>query len=154
MVKKYFTEENEYKGPILIKFDEPKVIKITELKDFLEYYTPFPCSDVYLYERFEYGDFDNWVDAIIESVSIDPKYSKFIKEDEGVFKAGETYWSIMSKFWNYCESKPFWKEPLQTGYDGNHKHTVFLHEITLTIHGVYIISWEDKRKIELGELYE
>ena len=155
MVEKYFNENNKYTKPTLIKFEIPKEIRFVDLGKFLDYYKPFACSEVYMYAKFEYGDFDNYVEAIIESESIDPKYCKFVEKSEGMFKAGETIWSIMSKFWYYRENYPFWNEPLHTGYNGGiTKHSVFLHDVTIQIQGVYIISDADKRAIEIGEKNE
>lgn len=156
--KKYFNENNKYIEPTLIKFVKPIKIKLCELNDFLDSYRPFSCADVYLYERFEYGDYDNWVDAIIESKTIDAGFSHVYRKEEGIFKAGHTDWSIVTKFWNYCgKFDKFWTKPLQTAYDGGINHSRYIDKIEITVYGVYVISQYHKDnfyKLEKGELYE
>lgn len=154
--KRYFNEHNNYIMPTLIKFVEPVKIKLCDLHDFLDSYKPFPCSEVYLYERFEYGDYDNWVDAIIESKTIDAGYSKVYRKARGINKAGHTNWSIVTKFWNYFGDKDkFWERPLQTGFDCSSEHSRYIDKIEINVYGVYVISQYHKdnfdRLIE-GEL--
>lgn len=137
----YFTEDNKYIKPTLIKFDNPIKIKLCELNKFLDSYKPFPCADVYLYEKFEYGDYDNWIDAIIESKTIDACHSCVYRKEKGVFKAGQTSWGVVIKFWSYFGIKDkFWKRPLQTGYDCSIINTKYIDEIEISVDGVYIIS--------------
>ena len=148
-MNKYFTETNQYEKPMFIKFDEPKTIKLTELKDFIEEYRPFPCSDVYLYSIFEFGNFDNYVDAIIKNVYIDPKYSRYIKEDEGgIYTKGKTRYSIATEFWHYQEDEAFWNKNTEAGYDDQVCDNI--DELEVNIEGLFIISWSDKEQIEFG----
>lgn len=143
--EKYFNEHNTYIEPTLIVFSKPRKIKLCDLNKFLDSYRPFTCADVYLYEKFEYGDFDNICEAIVESKTIDPCYSKVYRKSSGIYKTGYTDWSIVSKFWNYHKGRDkFWEKPLQTGYDSETYSTRYIDKIEINVQGVYIISWEDK----------
>lgn len=156
--KKYFNEQNNYIMPTLIKFVNPIKIKLCELNQFLNSYKPSPSSEVYLYERFEYGMFDNWVDAIIESKTIDACFSKVHRKSQGIYKAGQTEWCIVNKFWNYLGDKDkFWERPLTTGYNSLNVSARFIDKIEITVYGVYIISKYHKDnfdKLVKGELNE
>lgn len=145
---KYFNEENKYEKPTLIKFDKPETIKLKDLNNFLEQYKPFNTADVYAYERFEYGDFDNWVDAIYMSITIDAGYSKYFNEDKGIYKAGEYSFVLQSIFWNYSLNKPFWIDAPQIGFNNLSKGYKNLDEIEITLDGVFVISMHDKQKLE------
>lgn len=146
---KYFNENNQYKEPTLIKFDEPKIIKLSELRDFLDQYKPFPCSEVWLYEKFEYGDYDNWVEAIIMSKTIDASFTKVYRKPLGIFKKGQTRFCIQDAFWYYHENYPFWLKAPQLGYNDGYKSIHrYIDKVQIQVEGVYIISWSDKEKIE------
>ena len=146
---KYFNENNEYKEPTLIKFDTPKVIKLVDLRDFLKQYEPFPCSDVFVYERFEYGDFDNWVDGIIQSITIDPTFTKYYNKQEGIFEPGDYKFCLQNTFWNYSKDKPFWTKAPSLGYfEPLASKYKSINDIEISIEGVFVISWSDKSKIE------
>ena len=147
--KNYFDNHEKYKHPMLIKFYRPQKIKFTEINDFLDFYRPFFCSQVYIYNRFEYGDFDNWVDGISESITISP-YSKTIKEDGGIYKAGDVRWSLVSKFWHFDQHTPFWMSAPDSGYNTPTCHSNNIDEIEVFVDGVMIISDSDKRDFELG----
>ena len=148
--KKYFNEGNEYQKPVLIKFDEPVKVKLCELDTFLSQYKPFNCSDVWLFQRFEYGDYDNWVSAIIESKNISPVFSQVYREEKGIYNAGDTSWCIVDSFWYYREDYPFWKFCPIKGYSSGIRKQ-FIDEIEINVYGVYVISWSDKEKIEAKE---
>ena len=139
---KYFNDQNEYKEPILIKFDAPKVIKLHELRKFLDYYKPFPCADVYAYQEFSYGDFDNHVSAVLSSATIDVSFSK--KKDD----IDLTYFCTQKAFWHYNKNKPFWKEELQLGYNSPRQALASIFDVEIEIDGVYVISWHDKSQME------
>ena len=149
-MNKYFTETNEYQKPTFITFDAPKTIKLHQLEDFLDEYRPFHCADVYIYSAFEFGDFENWVDAIVKNVYIDPKYSRYIKEDEGgIYTKGKTKYSIVHEFWDYNADTPFWNECTTQGY-GDSQVCNNINELEITIKGLFVISWSDKEQIEFG----
>lgn len=147
--KRYFNENNNYIEPTLVSFANPIKIKLSELRDFLDSYKPFACSDVYLYERFEYGDFDNWVEGIIESKTVDASFSRVYRKPRGIFKKGQTQYSIRDTFWHYRPNYPFWKFCPQVGYnDGYNNICRHIDKVEIMVYGVYIISWTDKTKIE------
>jgi hypothetical protein len=146
---RYFNEQNPYTKPTLIKFDEPKIIPLSSLRDFLKEYEPFACSDVWLYERFEYGDYDNWINAIIMSKTIDAGFSKVYRKPQGIYKAGQTSFSIVDTFWSYKEDYPFWLDCPSEGYStGYITKTRYIDKVMIKVEGVFIISWTDKNDIE------
>lgn len=148
--KKFYGEHEKYVEPTLIRFVKPVKIKLSELGEFLDSYRPFPCADVWAYGEFEYGDFDNHVRAVYESIAVDPKYSKVFRKKSGIYKAGQTNFSIIDHFWYYRENYPFWKECPSVGYNDSYKGYRYIDKVEIELNGVYIISWSDKTKIENG----
>lgn len=144
----YFNETNQYKEPTLIKFEQPKTLLLKDLRSFLDAYKPFACSDAYAYGVIEYGDFDNYMRVIYEDVSIDVGFSTLFKEDSGIYKKGQYSITTVSHFWAYRENYPFWKDALIKGYESFHKPTNSLEDVEIKISGVYVISWNDKEKLE------
>ena len=144
---KYFTGTTTYVEPTLIKFDQPKKIKLCELHSFLDSYKPFPCCYVWTYSRMEYGDFDNYVNAIIEDITIDAGFSRVYHKDAGIYKAGETSYCLVSRFWNYRAGKAFWIKCPTASYDST-RGCKDITDIEITIDGVYVISYSDKDRME------
>lgn len=145
-MEKYFTEEHKYTKPELIKFEKPVKVKLCELDRFLGAYKPFNCSDVYAYETFEYGDYGNYVRAIVESKTLDPKYCHKHTQAGGIYEAGEWEFAIRDSFWHYKEDYPFWMFRTNVGYAD--RKAFDMHDIEVEIEGVYVISWADKNEIE------
>ena len=146
---RYFNEQNEYKEPTLIKFEQPKIIKLSQLREFLDQYKPFACADVYLYEKFEYGDYDNWVEAIIRNKTIDASFSQVHRKPLGIFKKGQTRFTLKDDFWYYKEDYPFWLDCPTEGYNDGYKNICrYIDKVEICVEGVYVISWSDKQKIE------
>lgn len=135
-------KRNNYKNPTLIKFKEPKVIKLKELNTFLGKYKPFSCADVYAYEKFEYGDFGNYVEAISASRTINLSYTNFFET------TGKYNFSIQDCFWHFNKDKAFWNEAPETGFSDYQGTSLF--DIEVQLDGVYVISWSDKEDIEKG----
>ena len=135
-----YNPEFNYKEPTLIKFEQPLKVKLAELANVLNNYKPFPCADVYVYERCEYGDYGNWIDTICESIDINPRFSH-TKEDGVSF-------CLTQHFWRYKEGKAFWKDcPSRCCQDVSGRLGK-LEDIEINIDGVYVISWTDKDKME------
>ena len=145
----YFNDTNPYKEPILIKFDEPIEIRLCDYSEFLDSYKPFYCCDVYGYERFEYGDFDNWMDAIIMNKSISPSFSHYHEKQEGIYNEGDVSYCIQTMFWNYSNNnKPFWDKVPTVGYEDVYKPNLKkIEDIKVKVDGIYVISWSDKDKV-------
>ena len=135
-------KEDQYIKPTLIKFKESKTVKLKELKSFLNKYKPFPCADVYAYERFQYGDFDNYVEAISASRTINLSYTNFFET------IGKYNFSIQDCFWDFNKDKAFWNEAPEIGFSDYQGTSLF--DIEVQLDGVYIISWSDKEDIEKG----
>ena len=153
---RYFKEYSDYKGPTLIKFEKPMTIKLCELYEFLKVYEPFPCSKVWPYQTFEYGDFDNHVEAIIDSMLIDACYSHVYRKAKGIFKAGQTEFSVRSSFWYFKKNYPFWREAQHVGYSSfdSIQRKRYIDKVEVTVEGVYIISDSDMKEIENGNSIE
>lgn len=145
----------EYKNPTVIKFNKAMRVKLRDFDRTIEKYKPFYCSSAWAVEKFEYGDFDNWVTAVIESVLIDAKYSQYYEKDAGIFKAGETKWSLVQRFWYFRKNEAFWNKMPTIGYPGGSSHhSKTIDDIYVNIDSIFVISDEDKRKIEQGEKLE
>lgn len=64
-------------------FDKPKIVTVKEINN---------AKDFKYVERFEYGDDNNWVDAVVDLMYVDYKYSRRIPEGNPYFKKDS--WSI------------------------------------------------------------
>ena len=67
-------------------FDEPKKITLREF---------FEDSKKKYIQIFEYGDYGNWVTAIIENIDLSLEFTKKYTKSMGIFKVGD--WSISLK---------------------------------------------------------
>lgn len=137
----------EYKNPQFINLEKPETIFLKDLDDFLKRYTPSGCV-AYLAEKFEYGDYDNWVHAIIESKTVDPKFSKTFDTDQGIYKAGDIRFSLRDAFWHYRENYPFWLFKPEIGYSTNTVKEKRIEDIKITVESIFIISTQDQKRIE------
>lgn len=140
----------EYKKPTLIRFEKPKKIKLCDLRDFMKSYEPFYCSDVYLYERFEYGDYGNYTNAMIKNIFIDPAFSYVYRE------TGKTRWEIITEFYYVVPTyngkmDAFWQRPIREVLCDK-TATTYIDEIEIEVSGVFVISWADRDKIARGEM--
>lgn len=140
----------EYKKPTLIWFEEPKKIKLCDLRDFMRSYEPFYCSDVYLYKRVEYGDFEHYANAMIKNIFVDPAYSYVDRE------TGRTIWEIVTEFYNVVPTfnnkmDAFWKRPIMEGLC-DETATTYIDEIEIEVSGVFVMSWADRDRIARGEM--
>ena len=61
-------------------FKEPKNIKLKDL---------FKNRNIYYVRRFEYGDFDNWVNAVITAMDVSLNYTSYFEKSEGIFEEGD-----------------------------------------------------------------
>ena len=140
----------EYKKPTLIRFEKPKKIKLCDLRDFMQSYKPFYCSDVYLYERFEYGDFGHYTSAMIKNIFVDPAYSYVDRE------TGKTRWELITEFYAVVPTfnnkmDAFWNRPIREVLSDK-ADTTYIDEIEIEVSGVFVISWTDRDKISRGEM--
>ena len=140
----------EYKKPTLIRFETPKKIKLCDLREFMQSYKPFYCSDVYLYERFEYGDFGRYANAMIENIFVDPAYSYVDRA------TGKTHWELITELYAVVPTfdnkmNAFWNRPIREVFCDK-ADTTYIDEIEIEVFGVFVISWADKDKIASGEM--
>ena len=140
----------EYKKPTLIRFETPKKIKLCDLREFMQSYKPFYCSDVYLYERFEYGDVGHYANALIKNIFIDPAYSYVDRE------TGKTRWELITEFYDVVPTfnnkmDAFWKRPIREVFCDKY-NTNYIDEIEIEVFGVFVMSWTDRDKIARGEM--
>ena len=140
----------EYKKPTLIRFEKPEKIKLCDLREFMQSYKPFYCSDVYLYERFEYGDFGHYANAMVKNIFVDPAYSYVNRE------TGKTRWELITEFYAFVPTfnnkmDAFWNRPIREVFCDK-ADTTYIDEIEIEVFGVFAISWSDKDKIANGEM--
>ena len=140
----------EYKKPTLIRFENPKKIKLCDLREFMQSYKPFYCSDVYLYERFEYGDFGHYSNAMIKNIFVDPGYSYVDRE------TGKTRWELITEFYPVVPTfnnkmDAFWNRPIREVLSDK-AETTYIDEIEIEVSGVFVLSWTDRDKIARGEM--
>ena len=140
----------EYKSPTLIRFEKPKKIKLCDLREFMQSYKPFYCSDVYLYERFEYGDFGHYTNAMIKNIFVDPAYSYVDRE------TGKTRWELITEFYTVVPTfnnkmDAFWNRPIREVLSDK-ADTTYIDEIEIEVSGVFVMSWTDRDKISRGEM--
>lgn len=140
----------EYTKPTLIRFEKPKKIKLCDLREFMQSYKPFYCSDVYLYERFEYGDFGHYANAMIKNIFVDPAYSYVDRE------TGKTRWELITEFYPVVPTfnnkmDAFWNRPIREAFCGK-AGTTYIDEVEIEVSGVFVMSWTDRDKISRGEI--
>ena len=116
----------------------------------MQSYKPFYCSDVYLYERFEYGDFGHYTSAMIKNVFVDPAYSYVDRE------TGKTRWELITEFYPVVPTfnnkmDAFWNRPIREVLSDK-AETTYIDEIEIEVFGVFVISWGDRDKITRGEM--
>lgn len=61
-------------------FEKSKNVKLKDL---------FKDRNIHYIRRFEYGDFDNWVDAVITAMDVSLNYTSYFEESEGIFEEGD-----------------------------------------------------------------
>lgn len=128
----YLFDEKLYtNGPMTFKLPEPVKVKLKDLNNFLENITPHGYK-VFMIERFEYGDFDNWVTAIIRDKTVTPRWSNDKKL------------CVKTDFWMFYKASPdkkFWKECPDAGYHDEYNKT--LDTLEVEVEEVFIISNKD-----------
>lgn len=138
-----------YEKPILIKFEAPQIVKIKNLETFLKQFTNSYTQSAYGYESFQYGDYDNLVNALIDSITVDPQFSHYYAEDKGIYSAGETDFSIKTNFWYISNSdnvsRPFWLDRSAVGYRSQKARSI--EDLYVELNGVFIIDNVDKSNI-------
>ena len=140
----------EYINPTLIQFEKPKKVKLCDLRDFMQSYKPFYCSDVYLYEQFEYGDFGHYTNALIKNIFVDPAYSYVNRE------TGKTHWELITEFYTVVPTfnnkmDAFCNRPIREVLCGK-AGTTYIDEIEIEVSGVFVMSLTDRDKIARGEM--
>lgn len=139
-----------YNKPTLIRFEKPEKIKLCDLREFMQSCKPFYCSDVYLYERFEYGDVGHYANAMIKNIFVDPAYSYVDRE------TGKTRWELITEFYPVVPTfnnkmDAFWNRPIREVLSDK-ADTTYIDEIEIEVSGVFVISWGDRDKISRGEM--
>ena len=124
----YLFDEKLYTdGPMTFKLPEPVKVKLKDLNSFLETVVPYQFK-VFMIERFEYGDFDNWVTAVVRDKTVTPRYSNDKKL------------CVKTDFWCINDRK-FWKECPDDGYHDEYNKT--LDTLEVEVEEVFIISNRD-----------
>lgn len=75
-------------------FKTPQKIKIRDIGN---------TNNSYYIRRFEYGDYDNWVEGVIFSADISTKYIKYYDKKQPPFEAGDYSVCIKEEFANLSD---------------------------------------------------
>ena len=118
---------------ILYLFRNPKMVEPTEFDKILKFYK-VDNKKAYIYTVFEYGMYDNFVNAIIKKAEPSKEFAD----------------SVKTHFWQFDKfsKEKFWTKRAEIAYRDEPNRFI---PIKFLVNGVVVIDEEDDKKRQLGD---